>query len=55
MKKQVRERLLKSGLREKFGDISYPTTRDALRDISTLEATQRRRKEPLYYCKKGDL
>ncbi|CAN5870951.1 sulfate permease [soil metagenome] len=37
MKKQVRERLRKSGLREKFGDISYPTTRDALRDISTLK------------------
>jgi SulP family sulfate permease len=36
-KKQVRERLLKSGLGDKFGDISYPTTRDALRDISTLK------------------
>ena len=37
MKKQVRERLLKSGWEQKFGDISYPTTRDALRDISTLK------------------
>lgn len=37
MKKQVRERLLKSGWEQKFGDICYPTTRDALRDISTLK------------------
>ena len=36
-KKQVRERLLKSELGEKFGDISYPTTRDALYDIAPLE------------------
>ena len=37
MKKQVRERLLKSDWERKFGDIAYPTTRDALRDISTLK------------------
>ena len=37
MKKQVRERLLKSGWKQDLGDISYPTTRDALRDISTLK------------------
>ncbi|CAN5527194.1 sulfate permease [soil metagenome] len=37
MKKQVRERLLKSDMGEKFKDISYPTTRDALYDIAPLE------------------
>jgi SulP family sulfate permease len=33
MKKQVRERLGKSGWEQKFGDIRYPTIRDALRDL----------------------
>ncbi|CAN5856582.1 sulfate permease [soil metagenome] len=33
MKKQVRERLRRSGSDEKFGDISYPTTRDAMDDL----------------------
>ncbi|MDP8940621.1 MAG: sulfate permease [Actinomycetota bacterium] len=37
MKKQIRERLRKSGWEQKFGDICYPTTRDALRDIGLLE------------------
>lgn len=41
MKKQVRERLLKSGWKQDLGDISYPTTRDALRDISTLKSSTR--------------
>ena len=37
MKKQVRERLHKSGWEQKFGDICYPTIRDALQDIDLLE------------------
>ncbi|CAN5649483.1 sulfate permease [soil metagenome] len=37
MKKQVRERLSKSGWEQKFGDIRYPTTRDALQDIGLLK------------------
>ena len=37
MKKQVRERLLKSGWKQELGDISYPTTRDALRDLGLLQ------------------
>ncbi len=37
MKKQVRERLSKSGWKQKFGDIRYPTIRDALHDIQLLK------------------
>lgn len=35
MKKQVRERLRKSSWDQKFGHICYPTTRDALNEISS--------------------
>jgi SulP family sulfate permease len=37
MKQQIRERLKKSGWEQKFGDICYPTTRDALQDINLLK------------------
>lgn len=37
MKKQVRERLHKSDWEQKFGDIYYPTIRDALQDVGLLE------------------
>ncbi len=37
MKQQVRERLKKAGWEQKFGDICYPTTRDALRDLDLLQ------------------
>ncbi|CAA9469551.1 MAG: Sulfate transporter family protein [uncultured Rubrobacteraceae bacterium] len=36
-KLQVRERLESAGWPDKFGDLLYPTTRDALRDIGLLE------------------
>jgi SulP family sulfate permease len=37
MKRQIRDRLKKSGWEQKFGDICYPTTRDALQDINLLK------------------
>ncbi|MGF1473902.1 MAG: SulP family inorganic anion transporter [Rubrobacteraceae bacterium] len=37
MKKPVRERLRKSGWLQKFGDICYPTTREALQNLGLLK------------------
>jgi SulP family sulfate permease len=37
VKRQIRERLKRAGWEEKFGNISYPTTRDAVHDLGLLE------------------
>ena len=37
LKLPIRERLKKAGWEDKFGGINYPTTREAVRDISLLE------------------
>ena len=40
MKKQVRGRLKKAGWDQKFGDIYYPTIRDALQNVGLLKARE---------------
>ncbi len=40
MKKQVRERLKKAGWDQKFGNIYYPTIRDALQNVGLLKARE---------------
>ena len=42
IKLQVRERLERAGWHERFGDIEYPTTRDALRAVGLLRESHSR-------------